>query len=147
LRKSYQRLVDGKLTLEAFTKEREKIQNSMKLDRKTAMAYAVKVIQSTEIIRESYVKEVKQGDLVAWAIRGLYRQIDERIPADVRAKLDKVNELSEGKLTNLLADIREKLGQREDLDSHKDIDISLQRMLAHLDPYTTYYDPDTLSRF
>ena len=50
-------------------------------------------------------------------------------------------------MTALLAEAREKLGQREDLANHKDIDISLQRMLAHLDPYTTYYDPETLARF
>ena len=147
LRRSYQQLVDGKLTVEAFDKERKKIQDGMKLRRSAAFAYAAKVVQSTQIIRENYVKEVKQGDLVAWAIRGLYRQIDEKVPADVRSSLDKVNELTEAELTALLADTREKLGQREDLDSHKDIDISLQRMLAHLDPYTTYYDPETLARF
>ena len=55
--------------------------------------------------------------------------------------------MSEPELTALLAEAREKLGQREDLANHKDIDISLQRMLAHLDPYTTYYDPETLARF
>src|SRR5262249_16008296 len=68
-------------------------------------------------------------------------------PADVRERLDKVRDMSEAELTAFLADVREQLGQREDLDSHRDIDISLQRMLAHLDPYTTYIDPEMLARF
>src|SRR5205823_934562 len=98
-------------------------------------------------IRDHYVKEVNQGDMVAWAIRGIYRQIDEKLPDEVRERLDKVRDLREAELTNLLADVRERLGQREDLDNHKDIDYALQRMLAHLDPYTTYIDPETIARF
>ena len=117
------------------------------LKRSSALWYASKVIHATQIIREQYVKEVNQGNMVAWAIRGLYGQPDEPIPADLRKRLDKIKDMSESDLTDLLAEVREQLGQREDLDHHKDIDISLQKMLAHLDPYTTYIDPDTLSRF
>jgi carboxyl-terminal processing protease len=147
LRRQYQRLVDGALTIEEFGKERTKTLAALKLKRSTAFAFAAKIIQSTQIIREGYVKEVNQGDMVAWAIRGLYRQIDEKLPAEVRERLDKIRDLSEAELTALLADIRERLGQREDLDNHKDIDFALQRMLAHLDPYTTYIDPETIARF
>jgi carboxyl-terminal processing protease len=147
LRREYQRLMDGKLTLEDFGKERAKTLAALKLKTATAFAFAAKVIQSTQIIREGYVKEVNQGDLVAWAIRGIYRQIDEKIPADIKARLDKARDLSEPELTALLADVRQSLGQREDLDNHKDIDFALQRMLVHLDPYTTYIDPETLARF
>ena len=46
-----------------------------------------------------------------------------------------------------MTDVRERLGLREDLDKHKDIDISLKRMTAHLDPHTTYIDPETINRF
>jgi hypothetical protein len=74
-RKQYQRLVDGALTVEEFGKERDKVQAALKIKRSAAFDYAAKVIRSTQIIRESYVKEVNQGDLVGWAIRGLYRQI------------------------------------------------------------------------
>jgi C-terminal peptidase prc len=147
LRREYERLVDGKLSPEEFGKARSEILSGMKLKRSTAFAYAAKVIQSTQIIREGYVKEVSPGDLVAWAIRGLYRQIEEKVPADIRERLDRVQSLSEPELTALLADVRERLGQRDDLENHKDIDYSLQQMLRHLDPYTTYIDPETLSRF
>lgn len=149
LRRHYQELVDGTLTVEEFRKERDKTLAALKLKRSAAFAFAAKVIQSTQIIRDNYVKEVNQGDMVAWAIRGLYRQIDEKMPADIRERLEpnKIRELSEAELTALLADVRDRLGQREDLDNHKDIDHALQRMLAHLDPYTTYIDPETIARF
>jgi C-terminal peptidase prc len=55
--------------------------------------------------------------------------------------------MSESELTALATDIREQLGKREDLEGHKALDQSLQRMLSHLDPYTTYIDPEMLSRF
>jgi C-terminal peptidase prc len=147
LRRNYEQLVDGKLSVEDFNNGRKKIVEGAKLKRSAAFGYALKVIHATQVIRDGYVKDVKQGDLVAWAIRGLYRQIDEKIPADVQERLDKIRDLSEADLSALLADIREQLGQREDLDNHKDIDYSLQQMLKHLDPYTTYIDPETLSRF
>src|SRR5207253_8908699 len=35
----------------------------------------------------------------------------------------------------------------EDLDKHKDIDITIVSMLRHLDPYTTYIDPESKRRF
>src|SRR5260370_34635446 len=61
--------------------------------------------------------------------------------------LEKVKNLDAGDLKTLLADARQHLGKREDLDNHKDVDYALQRMLFHLDPYTTYIDPETLSKF
>jgi len=147
LRRDYERLVDGKMSVDEFTKDREKILKSMMLKRADARAYANKVIRSTEIIHDEYVKSIEQGDLVAWAIRGLYQQVDEKIPSDIRERMDKSKTLTEPELTVLLADAREKLGRREDLAGHKDVDISLQRMMVHLDPYTTYIDPETLARF
>jgi carboxyl-terminal processing protease len=147
LRRDYQKLVEGKLAPENFEKERQKVLAELKLKRSAAFGYAAKVIQATQVIRENYVKDIKQGDLVAWAIRGLYRQLEEKVPAEIRERLDSLKEMSEADLTALLADVRERLGEREDLANHKDLDISLQRMLAHLDPYTTYFDPETVARF
>jgi C-terminal peptidase prc len=147
LRRQYQKLVDGKATADEFTKERKAILSAMKLEQSTARRYAAKIIQATQIIKDHYVKHENQGDLVAWAIKGVYRQLDEKIPPDIGERLEKARQLKESELTNLLVDFRQRLGQREDLDNHKDIDITLQKMLVNLDPYTTYYDPDTLARF
>jgi len=77
----------------------------------------------------------------------LYRGLDERIPEDIADKLDKAKTLRDTELGTLLQDVRLRLGNREDLDKHKDIDITLQRALTHLDPYTTYIDPETKARF
>jgi carboxyl-terminal processing protease len=61
--------------------------------------------------------------------------------------LDHVKDMGEKELTSLLADVRERFGNREDLANHKDLDIALQRMLSHLDPYTTYIDPEMKKQF
>src|SRR5262249_6593428 len=119
LRRQYQRFVDGELTAKDFAKQHDKTLTALKLKRHAAMDFAAKVIQSTQIIKDNYVKEVHPGDMVAWAVRGLYRQIDEKVPDEIRERLDKVRKLSEEELTVLLRDVREKLGQREDLDNHK----------------------------
>jgi C-terminal peptidase prc len=147
LRKEYQRLVDGSIDVEMFKAGRTEILASTKLRRPDAMAFATKVIEATNVIREGYVKDVSQGDMVAWAVKGIYRRIDEKIPAEIENRLKKVKTLKESELKRLLADVRERLGKREDLDNHKDLDVTLQRMLANLDPYTTYIDPETKAKF
>jgi C-terminal peptidase prc len=147
LRREYQQLADGALSADGFAKKREEIISGMKLKRPEARDFAAKIIRATEVLHEGYVKEVKQSDLVTWAITGLYKQIDERTPSEVRQELSKTGSMTEAQLTELLTDVREKLGKRDDLENHKDIDYSLQQMLSHLDPYTTYIDPDMLSRF
>ncbi|MGE3804672.1 MAG: caspase family protein, partial [Gemmataceae bacterium] len=147
LRKQYQALVDGKVDVAGFNRERDKILESTKFNREDALAFAAKIIQATQQVKEDYVKELNQGEMVGWGIKGLYRRIDEPIPQDIKDRLDKIKKLNEKELTELLADVRQKLGKREDLDEHKDIDYTLQRMLSNLDPYTTYIDPATLQRF
>lgn len=147
LRKDYQKLTDGDLSIEDFTKDREQILEGMKLKRSVAQAYARKIIQASEYVREGYIKDVNQGKLVAWAVEGLYRTIEEKIPQDIKEQLDKAKEMNQKELTDLLVDIRERLGKREDLDKHKDMDFTLQQMLRNLDPYTTYIDPETWDRF
>ncbi len=147
LRKRYQDLTDGKLALAEFNQARQKILDGLKFSRDDALAFASKIVHATGTIQKEYVKETKQGDLVGWAVRGLFQAVEEKIPKDIKDRLEKVKELEEKELTILLADARERLGHREDLDKHKDIDVTLQQMLRHLDPYTTYVDPETLERF
>jgi carboxyl-terminal processing protease len=146
LRKAYQDLVDGKISPDKFTARRDQIVAERKLKRSSAEAYARTVIEVAGRITAKYVKKVTQGDLVNWAIRGLYRKADEKIPPDIRERLARVQKLDETELTELLADARERLGKREDLSNHKDIDVTLQRMMSHLDPYTTYWDSEMVAR-
>ena len=147
LRKLYQKLVDGTVTPEVFSKEREGVLANMKIKHDKAGEYAAKIIEATRQIKSSYVKETNQGELVDWALRGLYRYSHEAMPADFKERLTKAKTLTEKQLVTLLTDARERLGSREDLDKHKDIDVSLQLMMRHLDPHTTYIDPDTITRF
>jgi C-terminal peptidase prc len=147
IRKQYQQLVGGAITAEKFLEEREKILDSTKLPRDSAEAFAKKVYDVAHLMKTSYVKVHSEGELINWGIRGLYRSIDEKIPDELRTQLDKVKNLDQDELKALLADARQQLGKREDLDNHKDIDYALKRMLSHLDPYTTYIDPETLDRF
>jgi carboxyl-terminal processing protease len=147
LRKAYQKLADGTLDVDAFLKERDKLMAAMKIKKSEAVAYAGKVIEGIKVLRESYVKELNQGEMVGWAVRGLYRRPDLRVPDDIKGKIDKIKDLKEPDLITLLADVREKLGKREDLDKPKDVDISMQQVMTHLDPHTTYIDKETRDQF
>jgi C-terminal peptidase prc len=143
LRKQYQALLSGKIDVDKFKEERDAILADTKLKRADAMEFAGKVMNAVKVITRGYVKKVNANDLVAWAIKGMYRQVDEKIPEKIEAQLKNIADLKDEELTVLLADARQALGKREDLDKHKDIDFTLKRMLfKHTDPYTTYIDPD-----
>ncbi len=149
LRKEYQSLVDGKEPVDKFLENRNKIVEGMKLTHKAARDFAETVLDAIDLVKDKYVKPVKKGQMVDWAVRGLYRSLDLSVPEDVAKKLTDLQSVAEGKdkdrkLRELLTDVRERLGKREDLDNHKDIDDTLLRMLRHLDPYTTFYTPDEL---
>jgi len=147
LRKAYQSFVDSKINLEALETKRDSIVDSMKMRRGDALAFAKKVLEVTEMIKDAYIKEVNQGDMVSWGIRGLYRHIEEPVPAAIEARLNKAKTLGTFALQQLLTDSRQQLGEREDLEKQKDLNITLQRMLHKLDPYTTYIDPETKKKF
>ncbi len=147
LRKEYQQLTDGTLALDKFMEKRETLVDGMKLQRDIAEKYAERVLKAIDEIRKSYVKDVPQSELVALAIRGLYARVDEKIPSEINERLAKAKSFRKPELKSLLADARERLGKREDLGNHKDIDVSLQRMLFKLDPHSTYFDKETVKRF
>ncbi|GIW78366.1 MAG: hypothetical protein KatS3mg105_0173 [Gemmatales bacterium] len=147
LRKQFQALVEGKLAVDDFLKARDKILAGMKITRDDAETFAEKIMEGINQVRDDYVEKLNQGEMVGWAIEGLFRYVNQNIPKEFKERLKKVKELSQEELLKLLADVRQHLGKREDLDEHKDIDVALQRMLANLDPYTTYIDPATLARF
>src|SRR5262249_34822326 len=147
LRKEYQALVDGKTTQDKFEEERTTILDSMKMKRSVALEFSEKVLQVVEVLDKNYYKEINKGELVGWAITGLYKSREEKVPADLEKRLKEVKTLKTVALNELLADARQALGTREDLEKHKDVDITLLRMLSHLDPYTTYIDPESKRRF
>jgi carboxyl-terminal processing protease len=146
LRREYQKLVDGDATLDEFQDSRQRILDQTKMSNEEAMGYAEKVVKAIDVVAKNYVKEVNAGDLAASAVRGIYYSAEEKLPADIAEKLKDAQDLSEDDMKLVLGDARKRLGTREDLGSHKDIDITLQRMLLKLDPHTTYFDPETKRR-
>ncbi|MSR30745.1 MAG: S41 family peptidase [Gemmataceae bacterium] len=147
LRKEYQALADGKSTYDQFETKRKEILEQTKLGQGKADAFSKTVLKAIEAIRKGYVKDVNPGEMAAWGIRGLFRRIEEKIPGAIGDKLKSPKELKEKDILEVLAAARMHLGKREDLDKGKDIDITLQRMLSHLDPYTTYIDAETKANF
>ena len=89
------------------------------------------------------MKEIKPGKMAAWAIQGLFRRVEEKVPADIASQLEKPESLNGEAIMKLLTDARLKLGRREDLDKGKDVDVTLQRMMVNMEPYTTYIDAET----
>jgi C-terminal peptidase prc len=147
LRKEYQKLADGGLAVDKFLEARDKVLEAMRLKRSDALAYARKVMKGVQLVRDNHVKELSAAELVRWGIQGLFKRAHEEIPMEFQERLTKIKTLKDADLALLLADVRERLGSREDLDGGKDVDITLQRMLGHVDPYTTYIDKETLDRF
>src|SRR5262249_51392586 len=94
LRKEYEKLVDGGTDVEKFETARAEILDSTKLKRSEALAFAKKVMEATDVIKENYLKEVSPAEMVTWAIRGLYRRIDEKVPDEVETRLKKVKNLT-----------------------------------------------------
>lgn len=147
LRKAYQGMVDGKLEMKDFEAKREAILASTKLKPSDGNMFALKVLEATEVIKEEYVKDVNQGQMVASAITGLFDFLEEKVPAQIEGRIKNARTMRLFQLRDLLVDARTALGKREDLDNHKDLNITLQRMLQKLDPHTTYIDPETVKKF
>lgn len=148
LRKNYTKFVDGGETVDAFRKGRDTILADMKLPRDEADAYGKKMMKAIDVLKDNYVKELNEGELVGWAVRGLYKALEEKKISDsIKNRLEKCKKLKEQELLALLSDVREGLGKREDLEKNKDVDISLQVMMHHLDPYTNYISPENVRGF
>src|SRR5262249_42011448 len=98
LRKEYQRLADGDLPVEKFLASRDALLAGRKLPQLEAPAYAGKVMTGGMVVRDNYVREVKLGALIAWAVRGLYRQIAEPVPPELAERLSKARDRTDAEL-------------------------------------------------
>jgi C-terminal peptidase prc len=145
LRKEYQALTDGKEPVDKFLANRAELLKGMSLTHDSAREFARTILEAIGIVQKNYVKELNRGQLVEWAIRGLYRSLDEHMPDELAKKVAGLKDVKDSaELRALLIEARERLGKREDLDNHKDIDDALLRMTRHLDPYTNFITPEDL---
>jgi carboxyl-terminal processing protease len=147
LRKAYQQLVDGKIDAAAFKAERANIFDSRKLDESNAKKFRDTVLNAANLVRTDYYKEVAKAPLIGYAIEGLFKSIDEKVPAEFQERLAGVKNMKDTELLRLLNDTRMHLGKREDLDKGQDITLALNAMLAKLDKHTGYIPPDIVERF
>src|SRR5262249_38966727 len=66
--------------------------------------------EAVEVLEECHIKKVRRQQLIEWAIRGLYLRLDEKLPATVTSRLERINRLNKKELKRLLADARAHLG-------------------------------------
>ena len=144
LRKAYQKLTDGKEDLGAFQNERTSILDATKISAKDASSYAMMVLKAAKVVRQGYVKDVAQATLIDYAVSGIFKALNEKVPSALKDKLARLKDMKDVDFVKLLAEVRERLGKREDLANGKDITYSLHAMLSKLDKHTDYIDPDTI---
>jgi carboxyl-terminal processing protease len=147
LRKKYQELADGRRDWEAFKTERTKLRAEMTLPRKTALRFADSVLDVAENLVERSLYEPKLGVLTRYAAQGLCDALEEPLPGDIAWWFADRADVPFDDCRTALADLRERLGKRSDLADHKDVDITLMRMLGRLDPYTTYINRNAKRKF
>jgi carboxyl-terminal processing protease len=147
LRKKFQALADGTLPPAEFVTARNSILESLKLSTTEADKYARTVLRGIDSVKSDYVKQIETGEWAAFAVKGLYRRLEQPIPEDVAEILKTAKTLDRSGVSNLLKDVRTRIGKREDLDGTKDIDMTMTMMFAELkDPYTTYFDAETIKK-
>ena len=147
LRKAYQKLVDGKLDVAGFNTERAGVLESAKINEEEASKYARVIVKAADLVKRSYYKDVVKPPLIEYAINGMYKSVEEKVPSDIKERLDNVKGMKDVDLLKLLTDARQRLGKREDLGKGQDITNSLNAMLAKLDKHTGYIPPEVVERF
>ena len=147
LRKQAQALADGTITAEAYQAERDKLKAAAKLPEDAADKFANTVMRAIDTVRTDYVKQVEVGEWGAFAVKGLYRRLEEPLPADIKDALKNPKEVGRSAVKAVIRDARLRLGRREDIEGQKDADTAILMMFAELrDPYSTYYDASLIKK-
>jgi C-terminal peptidase prc len=108
--------------------------------------FAQTVLQAIELLQEHFVVEPNAGELSEWAIRALYRQVDQQLPSAIERRLDKAKELPAKECFGLLFDARLRLGKRQDLDEQHDCHHAIRGMVQRVDPNGDYFEPTAYIR-
>jgi carboxyl-terminal processing protease len=147
LRKKYQELTDALISPAEFVTAAAAIKKGMLLDTEAAERFTKKVMSAVTLVADRYVKPTEKADLVVNAVKGMYRRLEEPLPADVEAKLKESATWKKADMEEVLTAARLKLGAREDLDGHKDADLAIVMLMAGLnDPFTSYIDKETIKK-
>jgi len=105
------------------------------------------VMSAAGLVDTFYVKPTVKGELVAAAVKGMYRRLEENLPTELEEKLKGAAKWKKADMEETLTAARLKLGRREDLDGHKDADLAITMLLGELkDPFTSYIDKETIKK-
>ncbi len=147
LRKKYQELADGTLTTPDFDTAAAAIKKGMVLDIESAERFTKKVMSAATLVADKYVKPTEKADLVASAVKGMFRRLEEPLPAGLEERLKGSAKWKKADMEEALTETRLTLGAREDLDGHKDADLAVTMLFASLnDPFTNYIDKETIKK-
>jgi C-terminal peptidase prc len=148
LRKAYQKLADSVITADEFLKNRDKIIADSRLTKVDAQNYATRVGRAIDMVQRTYFRDIDSGDLAGAAVRGLFENVNEPVPADLAGRLLNVKGIGSNQITSLLADAREYLGRREDLENLKAEENTIRYVFSRqLDRYSYYVDADVVRKF
>lgn len=139
LRKEYQKLADGG-TVVALEAARKTLLEGLKLAAADAADFADKVLPAIKKLSNEYIKPMSKGDLTALAVRGIFGEADEAIPADIADAIKTPKDMTDERGRELLVESRVRLGKREDLDGGKAADVTIRALIGLLhDPYAGYF--------
>ncbi|MFT3878896.1 MAG: hypothetical protein QM703_04450 [Gemmatales bacterium] len=144
LRKKYMEFTEGKLPGKDLVAAHDSNQADLMISRENAEKFADNVLRVMRFTRDFYVKTVKLDDMAVHAVKGLYRYADEKIPADMKARLDKFKTEDEGQIKELLVDARIALGNKDAVKNEKGLDRALKYMLTNLDKHTVWFNQEEL---
>ena len=146
LRKAYQKFVDAKLDVSRLLEaERKDIMESTVLSEKRRQANSRSrscgppTSSATRVMSRRWPR---RRSSIATRSTGLYKSVDrEKVPSDLKERVDKVKDMKDADLLRLLTDARQQLGKREDLGKGQDVTHALDAMLAKLDQAHRLHSP------
>jgi len=144
LRKKYMEFTEGKMPGKDLVAAHDSSQADLMINKESAEKFAENVMRVMRFTRDYYVKTVKLDDMAVHAVKGLYRYADEKIPADMKARLDKFKTEDEAQIKDLLVDARIALGNKDAVKNEKGLDRALKYMLTNLDKHTVWFNQEEL---
>ena len=87
LRKKYQSLADGTIRVDEFATAADAIKKGMLLPEDDAAMFVKKVMTAANFVEVRYVKPTVKGELVAGAVKGMFRRLEETLPTELEEKL------------------------------------------------------------
>lgn len=145
LRKKYLEFTEGKISSADLVAAHDANQAELKISREAAEKFADGILRVMRYTREAYVKSVKIDEMAVHAVKGLYRWADEKIPAEMKAKLDKFKTDDEDQIKELLVEARVALGNKDAIKNEKGLDRTLKYMLTNLDRHTVWFNAEELA--